>query len=145
MKVAFDEHVPAAIARALESFANEQKFKSLTGGLQVERAQDYAPKPSDLDYLENKDAPWIKRYSKSGGQIIISGDTNMMTQPHERLALLEEGMIVVFFGKKWSSWQFFRKCALILCWWPKIVTTVKKAERGTFWRVTTDFGETGDL
>lgn len=145
MKIAFDEHVPLALVRAFQSFANERQLRKLTGGLTIEKAKDYAPKPSDADYLKGNDVPWIKRYSNAGGQIIISGDTDMMREPHERLALIEEGMIVVFFTGRWGNWKFFRQCALLLCWWPKIVKAVKTAEKGTFWRIPPHFSEDGEI
>ena len=90
MKVAFDEHIPPALVHAFQAFANEWKFRQLTGGLAVEKAKDYAPKPGDEDYLKGNDVPWIRRFAKGGGKIIITGDTEMISVPHERLALLQE-------------------------------------------------------
>ena len=145
MKVAFDEHVPLAIVRAFESFANEHKIRKLTGGLTVQKAKDYAPNPGDDDYLKGNDVPWIRRFSRTGGKVIISGDTDMMAEPHERLALLEEKMIVIFFQAKWSSWKFNKKCALIMYWWPKIVDTIRNADQGTFWRVPSSFSDSVEI
>jgi hypothetical protein len=144
LKVAFDEHVPLAMVRAFKSFAEERKLKRLTGGLIIETSKDYAPNKNDADYVEGSDAPWIKRFARAGGSVIVSGDTDMMSQPHERLALLEEGMIVIFFGSQWANWRFFRKCALLLHWWPVITTKVKRAKKGTFWRVPTSWPEEGE-
>lgn len=141
MKVAFDEHVPPALVRVLQALANERQFRNLTGGLEVEKARDYAPSPSDCDYLKGNDVPWIRRFSRAGGKVIISGDAEMMRQPHERLALIEEKMIVIFFQSKWSQWRFYRKCAFIFCWWPRIIEVVKNADDATFWRVPSSFAE----
>lgn len=145
MRVAFDEHVPIALVRVLQSFSEERKFKRLSGGYLIERARDYAPNVDDEDYLKGSDVPWVRRYAAAGGQIIISGDTNMMSEPHERLALLEEKMIVCFFGSQWSHWKFFKKCALVINWWPSILRTMGTAEKGTFWRVPTNWMEDGEL
>lgn len=145
MRVAFDEHVPSALVRVLQSFSEERKFKRLSGGYLIEQARDYAPSIDDEDYLKGSDVPWVKRYAAAGGQIIISGDTNMMSEPHERLALLEEKMIVCFFGSQWSEWKFYKKCALVINWWPAIVRTMGTADRGTFWRVPSNWQEDGEL
>lgn len=145
MRVVFDEHVPSALVRVLQSFSNERQFKKLTGGYTIERARDYAPKVDNPDYLKGSDVPWVRRYSAAGGQVIISGDTNMMAEHHERLALLEEKMIVCFFGSQWSGWKFYKKCALVINWWPTIVKTMAEAERATFWRVPASWQEDGEL
>ena len=58
-----------------------------------------------------------------------------MRRPHERLALLEEKMIVVFFGRGWDNLKFFQKSAFLLNWWPIIAETVRRAKPATFWRV----------
>lgn len=36
----------------------------------------------------------------------------MTLEPHERLALIEEGMTVFFFSNQWSNWNFFFVSAL---------------------------------
>ena len=63
MKVAFDEHVPTALVRALQSFAEERQFKRLSGGYEICKAVDYAPAKVDEDYIKKSDVPWIKRYA----------------------------------------------------------------------------------
>ena len=145
MKVAFDEHVPPALVRALQSFANESQFKRLTGGYEITKAKDYAPRDSDTDFEAGSDVPWVKRYAADGGQIIISGDVMMMSRSHERLALLEAGLIVCFFTPQWSSWKFNRKCALLINWWPVIVKTMATAEKSTFWQIPSNWQEDGSL
>jgi len=135
LKVAFDEHVPTALVRVFELFSNERQFKALARGVTVSSAASYAPAPDDHDYLKGRDDPWIRRFAKSGGKVIISGDTNMKRVPHERQALVDEGLIVIFFENKWAQWPFFRKCAFLLNWWLPIIDVVTTAEPGSFWRV----------
>lgn len=145
MKVAFDEHIPLAMVRAFQTFASERQLRHLSSGLVIESARDYAPKDGDGDFQRGSDVPWIRRFAKAGGRIIISGDTNMMREPHERLALIESGMIVFFFSSKWSGWKFFRKCSLLLHWWPDIASRAKRAKKGTFWRIPSNWNEKGRL
>jgi PIN like domain len=145
LKVAFDEPVPVAMVRVFQALAEERKLKRLVGMLSVESAKDYAPHPGDPDYLKRSDVPWVRRFAAAGGKIIISGDTNMMKEDHERLAPIEAGMLVIFFGSQWSGWKFHRKSALLLNWWPMIVSTSAKAKPGSFWRVPTSWREGGKL
>ncbi|WP_131800228.1 hypothetical protein [Methylobacterium indicum] len=145
MKIAFDEHVPTALVRALQSFADERQFKRLTDGYKITKARDYAPGESDADFEAGSDVPWVKRYAADGGQIVISGDVTMMSRSHERLALLEAGLIVCFFTPQWSNWKFNRKCALLINWWPVIVKTMASADKATFWQIPSNWQEDGKL
>ena len=135
MKVAFDENIPIALVRVFKQFANERQFRFLTAGLTIESAHDYTPVPGDADYQKNSDVPWVKRFAAAGGRVIITGDTEMKNAAHERLALIEAGMIVVFFEKQWSQWDFWQKCALLLFWWGRIAKRVKRARKGSFCKV----------
>jgi hypothetical protein len=144
LKVAFDEHIPLAMVRVFQLFASERSFQSLASGLIIESARDYAPRPGDADYMKGNDVPWIRRFAAAGGKVIISGDTKMMREDHERLALVETGMVVIFFGSQWSGWKFHRKCALLLNWWQAIAKMATKAKPG-FWRVPTSWRADGKL
>lgn len=133
------------MAQAFEGFAKDRQFQKSLGGIIIVKARDYAPKSGDDDFVSGSDVPWIRRFSKAGGRFIISGDTNMTWEPHERLALIEEGMTVFFFGSQWSEWKFFRKCALLMVWWPVIAQKTKRGHKGKFWRVPTTWAEGGKL
>lgn len=141
MKIALDENLPPAMARVFEVFAKEKSLQRLAKGLTVCSARDYAPKIGDADYVAKSDVPWVQRFSGDGGRIIISGDTRMKRIPHERLALVEAGMIVFFVSEKWNSWQFCRKCSLLIHWWPAIVTTAKNAKPSEFYRIPANWAD----
>jgi hypothetical protein len=141
LKVAFDENVPAAMVRLFRILAEEQRLKSLTAGLIIEAAIDHTPKPGDRDYLRRNDVPWLTRFANSGGKVVISGNTAMKKQPHERLALVQLGLVTIFFEPQWSNWPFFRKCSLLLNWWPEIARVSKAAKPGTFWHIPCDWGD----
>jgi len=143
VKVAFDENVPIAMVRVFQALAAESQFQKL--GVTIQSAKDYTPKPSDLDYLPKNDTPWIKRFSTEGGKVVISGNARMMNIPHERLALLDEGLIVLFFENRWNNWKFFTKCALLLLWFPAIAKTAKTATPKTFWRIPSIWDEKAKL
>jgi len=135
LKVAFDENIPAAMVRVFQLFARERQLQHLLTGLEIKSAKDYTPLPGDPDYIRKNDVPWLKRFAADGGRIVISGNTRMKKVPHERLALIEGNFVVVFFENRWSGWNFCRKCAFLLHWWPEIARTVKRAKPRSFFHI----------
>jgi hypothetical protein len=45
------------------------------------------------------------------------------------LALIEGGFVVIFFEAQWSNWEFRRKCALLISWWPVILPKSSEQRR----------------
>ena len=130
------------MVRVFRTFANERQLRNLIlGEFEVESAVDYTPKPGDADYVKSSDVPWIKRFAAAGGKVIISGNTEMKNVQHERLALVQAGMVVFFFDGKWSQWKFFRKCSLLIHWWPEIAKKLKRAKPATFFHVPLNWSE----
>ncbi|KWV59826.1 hypothetical protein AS156_30340 [Bradyrhizobium macuxiense] len=145
MKIAFDENVPIAMVKVFQTFANERQLKKKIGAFEITSATQYTPKPTDGDYLKKNDAPWIKRFATAGGRVVISGDTDMRYVPHERLALIQAGMLVFFFDGKWSQWDFFRKCSLLIHHWPAIASRIKRGKAPAFWHVPLSWHEKAKL
>lgn len=145
MKIAFDQNVPIGLVRVLQNFANEHQFRKISGNFIIKSAADYTPKPGDADYRAKDDVPWLKRFADDGGKVVISGDVRMKSRPHERLALIEHGFIVIFFEAQWSDWKFWRKCALLIHWWPVIAAKIKRARKASFYHVPCNWVEDGKL
>jgi hypothetical protein len=145
LKIAFDENVPIAMVKVFQTFANERQLKRKIGAFEITSATQYTPKPGDDDYLKKNDVPWIKRFAAVGGRVIISGDTEMRYVPHERLALIQAGMLVFFFDGKWSQWDFFRKCSLLIHHWPAIASRIKRGRAPAFWHVPLSWHERAKL
>jgi len=145
LKVAFDQNVPIGLVRVLQNFANENQFRKISGNFVIKSAADYTPKPGDDDYRPKNDVPWLKRFADDGGKVVISGDVRMRGRPHERLALIEHGFLVIFFETQWSEWKFWRKCALLIHWWPVITAKIKKSGKASFYHVPCNWVEDGKL
>jgi hypothetical protein len=145
LKVAFDQNVPIALVRVLQTFAKEKQFRKISGNFDIRAAADYTPQPGDSDYRPKDDAPWLKRFADDGGKVVISGDTKMKDRAHERLALIEHGFVVIFFEGQWSNWKFWRKCALLIHWWPVIADKIKRAKKASFYHVPCNRVEDGKL
>ena len=135
MKVAFDQNVPIGLVRVLQTFAKERQFRRISGNFEIKAAADYTPKPGDDDYRPNNDVPWLKRFASDGGKVVVSGDANMKNRAHERLALIEGGFVVIFFEPQGSNWKFWRKCALLIHWWPVIAAKIRKVKKASFYHV----------
>lgn len=134
------------MVRVLRAFANERQFRKISGNFEIKAAEDYAPKLGDTDYRPNDDTPWLKRFADDGGKVVISGDVKMRHQPHERLALIEHGFIVIFFESQWNEWKFWRKVALLVLWWPVITAKIKRARsKKSFYVVPCKWTEDGKL
>ena len=135
MKASFDQNVPIGVVKVLQAFANERQFSKISGNFIIKAAQDYTPKPGDDDFRLKDDVPWLKRFADDGGRVVISGDVRMRNKPHERLALVEHKFLVIFFENQWSDWKFWRKCALLIHWWPVIAAKIKRHKKPSFFHV----------
>ncbi len=133
------------MVKVFQTFASERQLKRKIGAFEITSATQYTPKPADGDYLKKNDVPWIKRFAAAGGKVIISGDTEMRHVPHERLALIQAGMLVFFFDGKWSQWNFFRKCSLLIHHWPTIADRIKRGKAPAFWHVPLSWNEKAKL
>lgn len=133
------------MVKVFRTFAVERQLQHLVSNLVIEAARDYYPKPGDADYRKRDDAPWIRRFAAAGGKVIICNDGRMMKIPHERLALVETGMIVLFFEQSWNQLRFTAKCSHTLMWWERMVTTVQHSASPAFWRIPMTWNQTGKL
>ena len=146
MKIAFDENIPVGMVRAFEVLGKERQIKKALGGkLELQKAKDFVPSAADPDHVSRSDVPWLKRFSASGGHGVISGDVSMRTKPHELQALKQLKLIVIFFERRWSDWDFFKKTALLMYYWPKVAKKLRTAKPGEFWCVPCHWREDGEL
>lgn len=133
IRVAFDENVPAVLAKVFIALAKESPIRGASKGIIWERAADYAPGRKKGERRD--DVPWLDKFAAAGGHAVISGDVNMRRRNHEKLALYHHGFVVVFFEAQWSNWNFFHRTGLMLHWWGDIISKIRTAAPGTFWVV----------
>lgn len=119
MKVAFDEHVPSRVLRALEPLLEDER----NGRIELVSASDYRDgKPA------KSDVPWLEAFARDGGKVVISGDKAMRRKPHERKALLDNGFIVFFLPSSWCKAPLNEKAAYIMQWWSVIFGMAKASK-----------------
>jgi hypothetical protein len=124
LKVAFDENLPKAKVALFQMVAKDEGLD-----LVIVSARKYRPRS------ERGDQNWIRRFAKSGGQVIISGDGRMRAHLHEQAALSQARLITFFFEGRWSQDTFFVKTAMLLKWWPKIMEVAANSKPGDFWEI----------
>jgi len=148
LKIALDKHVPAGMVRVFKALASERKMlwsvantrrSGDRGELIVVSADDYEPDPTDTDYIKRSDAPWLERFAKDGGDIVISGDTKMYEKPHEIVAIQQTGLVLVLFENKWNEWDFFQKSALLLWHWTAVIEATRGATKNLRGKVAAAF------
>lgn len=133
MKIAFDENIPPVMVKVFQTLAAEGNILKA----EIVSARDYVV-TTGLG-----DVPWLQRFAKDGGKVVISGDKKMRSNPHERLALAEAGFITFMFAPKWGEANSFTKCAMLLHWWPKIQQYIEKSKRGQCWEIPFSWAATG--
>lgn len=97
---------------------------------------------SARDYVVPKaksDVPWLVSFSKDGGRVVISGDKKMRGNLHEQAALIQAGLVAVFFHPKWNGQDPFTRAANLLKWWPKVQEAIEKAKPGDMFEIPFDF------
>lgn len=124
MKIAFDENMPPVLVKVFTTLAKEctvinAKFVSAAGYNQ--RGQN--------------DIPWLTRFKKSGGEVLISGDRKMRSNLYERRGVQQLGLITFCFEPRWNDQNFFVKSAMLLKWWPKIQKTIAESRPGDYWEI----------
>ena len=52
---------------------------------------------------------------------MISGDTRILRNPHEREAWRESGLTIFVQAKSWTNHKFWDQACSLVRWWPPIV------------------------
>lgn len=125
MKIALDEHIAPTVADAIIALLEDGRH----GSIEVVRAKDYVEAPA------SSDTPWLRKFAKDGGSIVITGDKRMRTRPHEAEALSELGLITFFAPTSWNHMPFMIRASYLLLWWESIIESAKDAKRGTCWQL----------
>jgi hypothetical protein len=93
LKIAFDEHIPQAIAEAFKALQGENAILRC----EIVSARDYAVPRAESD------VPWLQRFAADGGKVVISGDAKMRGKLHEQRALAAAGFVVIFLARRHTA------------------------------------------
>ena len=116
MNFIVDNNISPAIAEALSSLSQRE-------GVQVVPLRNKFP--------ENvKDQVWLESLGNEGNWVILSGDVSITRKPHERLAWQQSGLTAFFLQRGWMNIGFWDQSWKLVKWWPTIIETAKRFERG---------------
>lgn len=125
MKVAFDENVPQALVRVFQTLVSE----GVICGIEFVSARQY------VTSIGAGDIPWLEAFAGDGGNIVISGDKRIRSNPYERQAYRDAGLMLFIFASQWNSKTPIVKSAMLLNWWPKLEEYVLAFEPGSCWEI----------
>lgn len=123
MKLFLDNTFAPAIARAFGILADRDRHA-------VKHMTDLYPDGDPGDEV------WIPAL---GGQapppwIVLTGDVRILRNPQRQKAILDAGLVGVFFAGGYAGLPFWTQTVNLIKWWPKIEAAVKKAKPSTgFW------------
>ncbi len=113
MNFLFDEHVAPRLVRALAELAQGEPYT-------VVHLRERFPE-------RTKDVEWIGTLTKEGGWVFVSEDRRVRRRPHELEALRRSNLIGFFLAKGWNQEGLWEYAALLIGWWPTIVSAAAAA------------------
>ena len=117
-----DENLSPKVARAVLAIT------AARSGFEVGHVRDHHGPGTD-------DTVWIRAFAEADGNVIISGDPNILQHWPNLVAYIESGLISFFPPKAFDRFQGYAKAAFLLRWWPCIIEKAKISERGDCWRM----------
>lgn len=122
MKFVLDECVPARFAVVLRILFPSHAYT-------IEHLVE------DLGYAATPDPTWIAELPDNEQCVIVTRDTAMHRAVLERAAWKRAGHVVIFLAGQWGPALFYEQAWRIVRWWPAIVETVFKSDRGVAYKV----------
>lgn len=124
MKIAFDEHIPKELVKVFKALAESKRI--IQG--EFVHASDYTAKSDKTEYKGQTDVPWMTRFAKDGGTVVISGDRRIRSNPPERDAYQKAGIMLFCFSSQWNQKTLLTKTAMLLQWWKCIEKHIENHE-----------------
>ena len=116
MKFFFDNTFSHKLVKFLSELALEEN-------LEIVHLRDLFD-PSIEDHI------WIPRLAEDGNWVIISGDTRIVRNPTNRLALEESGLTIFIFHKRFPSMNRWEQSWRTIKIWPEILKKARKQPQG---------------
>jgi hypothetical protein len=131
VKIRADEHVSPEIVEAINKLAlgSNHSLDSVFSAGQRGAA----------------DVPWVTRFARDGGNVILSADTDFHKKPHQIAAVHDLGLMVIELPTRWANSRCRIQAAHILYWWGCIEETIESARPRDFLRVPWGFPEKQEL
>ena len=107
MKLALDENLPPALARAIHALMQPDD------GEAISIPERFGRGIADTD--------WIAALHAEGGWSVLTTDRKLRTRPHERAALERSELLVFILAPGWNQEEYWRKAAGVIRWLPSMI------------------------
>ncbi|MER8452767.1 hypothetical protein NKG60_22735 [Mesorhizobium sp. M1428] len=121
MKIKFDANVSPKIVRAVRALEADSSIE--IGSVH----EDYQAGIADPD--------WMFKFSKAGGDAMISGDHNILQKPENLIAYIESGLVSIWPSPGWPDLKRFGQAALVIRWWITTKQRILTSQKGDRWRL----------
>jgi hypothetical protein len=119
VKIGTDENVSPAIAKAVAQ-------------LDIHNEVIHLPA---IYHLGTQDIPLSSAFAADGGYLLVGGDYNMTSRPHELLHIHSTGLRLYILPSRWNTMKRYWKAGFLVRWWGNIVEHALEAEAGSAWHV----------
>lgn len=85
-----------------------------------------------------EDEIWADRFTRYGGQVVISGNSRIAYTPHQAVAFIDNGLICFFPCGEWNRLGGHLRDAVMIEAWPRIEKKIAEVPGGSCWRI--EFG-----
>ena len=107
MKLALDENLPPSLAHAIDALLVPE------GGQAISIPERFGAGIADVE--------WIAALRQEGGWGVLTADRRLRTRPHERLALMQSGLVFFVLAKGWNQEPYWPKAAGVIRWLPSMI------------------------
>jgi hypothetical protein len=87
------------------------------------------------------DEIWADAYKRTGGHVVISGDTRIAYRPHQAIAFIDNGFLSFFPDPCFCQMPAHARSATFVYAWPAIERKIAEAPPGTCWRIPCSFSK----
>lgn len=91
------------------------------------------------DFGGGDDLIWSEVFSKFGGKIVLSGDTNIAKRPHQQAAFIECKLTCFFPSHPFQNLTPNLQCAYLIYVWELIHKNINSYPIGTCWKIPTQY------
>lgn len=131
MKLRADEHVSPHIVRAVCQIA-------LSPDWELDSVYDSGDRGAT-------DVHWITRFADSGGDAILTADTDFTKSPAQVVAVTRTGIKVIHLPTKFSNSKVHMQAAHVLSWWLQIEQQIRDMNRRECFQPEWNIKEPGPL
>ena len=121
MRIRLDENLSPRVATAVQAIAGNRS------GFDVSHNRD--------GYAGVADPLWLKSFASADGDVVVSGDANILQNWPDLIAYHESGLVAFFPSPAFQRFKGYARAAFILRWWPAIIEKAKESEAGDCWRL----------